>query len=126
MVSGQGNVLLALTLCWPPPAIEVSLVCGAGWWIGLWDLTTRVLISRAHCRGMYLVPKLPNWYHLLVLVRADPMALVLLTLWSGRMGISAKSSHPQADSWGTEGGGMAWSSDGTGALQGCREIRNQL
>lgn len=58
------------------------------------------------------MPKLPNWSCLLVFVRADPVALVLLTLRSGRMGISAKS-----ESWGTEGEGMAWSSDGTGALR---------
>lgn len=75
MVSGRVNVLLAHTLCWPPPGIEVTLVRSAGWWIGLWDLATGVLISRAHGRGMYPVPKLPNQTCLLVLVRADPVAV---------------------------------------------------
>lgn len=89
------------------------------------DLATEVLTARAHGRGMYLVPKLPNWSCLLVFVHADPMALLLLTLCSGRTGISARSGHLQGESGGTEGEGMAWSSDGTRALQGCREIRNQ-
>jgi len=61
--------------------MEVSLVRSTGWWISLWDLATGVLnISAAHDRGIYPVPKLPDWSCLLILVCADSVALVLLTL----------------------------------------------
>lgn len=109
---------------WEHPGRALSHPCRRmGLWCEVW--LTGVLIARAHGRGTYLVPKLPNWSCLLVFVHADPLALLLLTLWSGRTGISARSGHLQGESGGTEGEGMAWSSDGTRALQGCREIRNQ-
>lgn len=68
------------------------------------------------------MPKLPNWSCLLVLIHADPMALVLLTLWTGRVEISHSQATFRLSPGGTEGEGIAWSSDGTGALQGCRMI----